>query len=95
MKMMTMTMAICMTCLVTFALDTATPNEYWCTWGYVNSTPITQSSNSEVDFEVQVHDLENVECSVDFSSVIFDILMACPGDRFSSFPPVGFKIFFR
>ena len=87
--------AIFMMCLTAFALDTTTSNEYWCTWGYVKSTPVTQTVNPQVDFEVPVYDLGKAESSSDFSSVIFDILTASPAYRFSSFKPVGFKFFFR
>lgn len=87
--------AIFMTCLTAFALDTTTSNEYWCTWGYVNSTPATQTVNPQMDFEVQVYDLESAESLSDFTSVIFDILMAYPAHRFSSFKPVSLKVFVR
>ena len=88
-------MAVFAACLAASALDVTVSNEFWCTWGYVNPSPATVPANPTADFCSSVHDIGHAEAEADFSSVVFDVLEARPNYRFSSFPPVGFKLFFR
>ena len=90
-------LCLCAAAVPLFALDTTLSNEFWCTWGYVNASPVVSSM-------VFDDSLDSVQlCSGPYAPDVAETILGLTWtahqsiavQTFNSFPPKGVMLFLK